>query len=99
MAADGGTVTSALIPWNSCGAFMAVTLESLHFCIFPLRFLTSPAPFCRCSTALRASKLTSCPPPLALPPRRFRLGQLRNRWCPQIPLSHYDDSHQPRFRL
>lgn len=25
-AADAGTVTSPLIPWNSCGAFMAVTL-------------------------------------------------------------------------
>lgn len=24
---DGGTMTSALVPWNSCGAYMAVTLE------------------------------------------------------------------------
>jgi Na+:H+ antiporter, NhaC family len=24
--ADGGTVTSPLVPWNSCGAFMAATL-------------------------------------------------------------------------
>jgi NhaC family Na+:H+ antiporter len=23
---DGGTVTSALVPWNTCGAFMAATL-------------------------------------------------------------------------
>lgn len=37
--ADGGTVTSALIPWNSCGAFMAATLGIptllyMPFCIF-----------------------------------------------------------------
>jgi NhaC family Na+:H+ antiporter len=38
-AADAGTVTSALVPWNSCGAFMAGTLSIptmlyLPFCIF-----------------------------------------------------------------
>ena len=37
--ADAGTVTSPLIPWNSCGAFMAATLGVptmvyLFFCIF-----------------------------------------------------------------
>ena len=26
LAADSGTVTSPLVPWNSCGAFMAATL-------------------------------------------------------------------------
>ena len=36
---DYGTVTSALIPWNTCGAFMAATLsvatsEYMIFCIF-----------------------------------------------------------------
>lgn len=38
-AADGGTVTSPLIPWNSCGAFMAATLGVptllyMPYCIF-----------------------------------------------------------------
>lgn len=38
---DSGTVTSPLIPWNTCGAFMAVTLgvptfAYLPFCIFNL---------------------------------------------------------------
>jgi NhaC family Na+:H+ antiporter len=38
-AADAGTVTSALVPWNSCGAYMAAvlgvpTLLYLPFCIF-----------------------------------------------------------------
>jgi NhaC family Na+:H+ antiporter len=37
--ADAGTVTSPLVPWNSCGAYMAVTLGVptllyLPFCIF-----------------------------------------------------------------
>ena len=37
--ADAGTVTSPLVPWNSCGAFMAATLGIptvlyLPFCIF-----------------------------------------------------------------
>ncbi len=38
-AADAGTVTSALVPWNSCGAYMSAvlgvpTLLYLPFCIF-----------------------------------------------------------------
>jgi NhaC family Na+:H+ antiporter len=39
LAADSGTVTSALVPWNSCGAFMGAvlgvpTLTYLPFAIF-----------------------------------------------------------------
>ena len=39
LAADCGTVTSPLVPWNSCGAFMAAvlgvpTLLYLPFCVF-----------------------------------------------------------------
>lgn len=39
LAADSGTVTSALVPWNSCGAFMSAvlgvsTLAYLPFAIF-----------------------------------------------------------------
>jgi NhaC family Na+:H+ antiporter len=99
LAADAGTVTSTLIPWESCDAFVAVTLGVSTFLYFPFAVFNIASPFCRCFTALRASKLISCPPSPAPPLRRFRSGQLRNRWCPQIPLSHYDDSHQPRFRL
>ena len=38
-AADAGTVTSPLVPWNSCGAYMAAvlgvpTLLYLPFCFF-----------------------------------------------------------------
>ena len=39
LAADSGTVTSPLVPWNSCGAFMGAvlgvpTLSYLPYCIF-----------------------------------------------------------------
>lgn len=39
LAADSGTVTSPLVPWNSCGAFMAAvlgvpTLLYLPYCFF-----------------------------------------------------------------
>jgi NhaC family Na+:H+ antiporter len=39
--ADGGSVTSPLVPWNSCGAYMAAvlgvpTLLYLPFCLFNL---------------------------------------------------------------
>jgi NhaC family Na+:H+ antiporter len=45
LAADSGTVTSPLVPWNSCGAFMAAVLSVstplyLPFCFFNL---VSPA--------------------------------------------------------
>jgi len=38
---DGGTITSPLVPWNTCGAFMAgslgvPTLEYIPYCIFNL---------------------------------------------------------------
>ena len=39
LAADSGTVTSPLVPWNSCGAFMGAvlgvpTLSYLPYCVF-----------------------------------------------------------------
>jgi NhaC family Na+:H+ antiporter len=36
---DGGTITSALIPWNTCGAFMAATLTVSTFAYLPYAFL------------------------------------------------------------
>jgi NhaC family Na+:H+ antiporter len=45
LAADSGTVTSPLVPWNSCGAFMGATLGVstllyLPYCVFNI---ASPA--------------------------------------------------------
>ena len=46
LAADSGTVTSPLIPWNSCGAFMGAVLGVSAFRYFPF------AIFCYASPAL-----------------------------------------------
>jgi NhaC family Na+:H+ antiporter len=42
--ADGGTVTSALVPWNSCGAFMSATLgvPTLAYLPFAIFNIASP---------------------------------------------------------
>lgn len=41
---DGGTVTSALVPWNSCGAFMssALGVSTLHYLPYTLFNLIMP---------------------------------------------------------
>jgi NhaC family Na+:H+ antiporter len=44
LAADAGTVTSALIPWNSCGAFMAATLGISTFLYFPYAIFNIASP-------------------------------------------------------
>ena len=36
---DAGTMTSALVPWNTCGAFMAVTLGVPTMAYLPYAFL------------------------------------------------------------
>src|SRR5690606_15837823 len=35
---DGGTLTSPLIPWNTCGAFMWATLGVFPFAYLPFAF-------------------------------------------------------------
>ena len=74
---DSGTVTSPLVPWNSCGAYMAAalgvaTIAYLPYCFFNLRARSS-----RSSTASpgSASSMSSPPAsrlrrPLAAPRRR-----------------------------
>ena len=41
---DSGTVTSSLIPWNSCGAYMAATLgvATVHYAPYALFNILSP---------------------------------------------------------
>ena len=45
LAADSGTVTSPLVPWNSCGAFMGAVLgvSALHYLPYALFNIFSPA--------------------------------------------------------
>ncbi len=44
VAADAGTVTSALVPWNSCGAFMAATLGVPTLLYFPYAIFNIASP-------------------------------------------------------
>ena len=41
---DSATVTSALIPWNTCGAFMAATLGVPTFVYLPFCFFNLAMP-------------------------------------------------------
>jgi NhaC family Na+:H+ antiporter len=41
---DSGTLTSALIPWNTCGSFMATTLGVATFAYLPFAFLNLITP-------------------------------------------------------
>ncbi|MBN1273500.1 MAG: Na+/H+ antiporter NhaC [Candidatus Aminicenantes bacterium] len=41
---DSGTMTSSLIPWNSCGAFMGATLGVSPFAYMPFAFLNLLVP-------------------------------------------------------
>jgi NhaC family Na+:H+ antiporter len=44
LAADSGTPTSALVPWNSCGAFMAAVLGISTLAYLPFGFFNIVAP-------------------------------------------------------
>ena len=44
LAADGGTVTSPLVPWNSCGAFMAAALGVPTLLYLPFTFFCILSP-------------------------------------------------------
>lgn len=41
---DAGTLTSALVPWNTCGAYMAATLGVFTFAYLPYAFLNLICP-------------------------------------------------------
>lgn len=68
LAADAGTVTSALIPWNSCGAFMAVTLGVSTFLYFPFAVFNIASPILSLLygiTGFKIDKLPTAPGPTA----------------------------------
>ncbi|MGV0602573.1 Na+/H+ antiporter NhaC family protein, partial [Mycolicibacterium pulveris] len=44
LAADSGTVTSPLVPWNSCGAFMAAVLGVPTLAYLPFAFFNIASP-------------------------------------------------------
>ena len=61
LAADGGTVTSALIPWNSCGAFMAITLGVSTFLYFPFAIFNIASPILSLLYGINGFKIAKIP--------------------------------------
>lgn len=61
LAADAGTVTSALVPWNSCGAFMAVTLGVSTFLYFPFAVFNLASPIISLLYGITGFKIEKLP--------------------------------------
>jgi NhaC family Na+:H+ antiporter len=50
---DSGTLTSVLIPWNTCGAYMTATLGVASFSYAPYAFFNLLCPFIAIAFASR----------------------------------------------
>lgn len=55
---DAGTMTSALVPWNTCGAFMAGTLGVATFAYLPFAFFNLVNPLVAIVYGFRNIKIT-----------------------------------------
>ena len=55
---DSGTVTSALIPWNSCGAYMAATLGVATLSYAPFTFFNILCPLITVASAYLGLRMT-----------------------------------------
>ena len=58
---DAGTMTSALVPWNTCGAFMAATLGVSTLAYAPYAFLNLLTPFVAILYGFTNFKITYLP--------------------------------------
>ncbi|WP_321391848.1 Na+/H+ antiporter NhaC [Emcibacter sp.] len=56
---DAGTMTSALVPWNTCGAFMATTLGVPTFDYLPYAFLNLITPVVAITYGLMNIRITA----------------------------------------
>jgi len=65
---DAGTITSPLIPWNSCGAYMWATLGVFPFAYLPYAFLNLINPLVSILLGYLGWTITKVPPPEAHPP-------------------------------
>ena len=61
---DSATVTSPLVPWNSCGAFMAATLGVATFAYLPFAFLNLLNPLAAIVAAAFVGKGMAKPDPV-----------------------------------
>jgi Na+:H+ antiporter, NhaC family len=59
---DTGTVTSALIPWNSCGAYVAATLAVPTFAFAPFAFFCLLSPLMTIAIAVLSVRMLRAPP-------------------------------------
>lgn len=62
---DGGTMTSALVPWNTCGAYMAATLGVATLDYLPYALLNWLSPLIAMAMAIAGFKLLRRPVPVA----------------------------------
>lgn len=60
--ADGGTVTSALVPWNSCGAYMSGALGVPTMVYLPFCFFNIAAPIMSCVLGFTGFKIERIQP-------------------------------------
>jgi Na+:H+ antiporter, NhaC family len=61
LAADAGTVPSALVPWNSCGAFMAATLGVPTLLYFPYAIFNIASPILSLLYGITGFKIKKIP--------------------------------------
>jgi NhaC family Na+:H+ antiporter len=64
---DSATVTSALIPWNSCGAFMAATLGVATVAYAPYTFFNFLSPLISVALAFLGIRMLKSPSPESNP--------------------------------
>ena len=64
---DGGTITSVLVPWNTCGAYMAGTLGVATFAYAPFCFFNLINPLVAALYGWINISITKLPPDVASP--------------------------------
>lgn len=66
VAADAGTVTSPLVPWNSCGAFMSATLGISTFLYLPYAIFNIASPILSLAYGITGFKIERIPSTTAI---------------------------------
>jgi NhaC family Na+:H+ antiporter len=64
---DGGTITSALVPWNTCGAYMAATLGVPTLAYLPFCFFNLVNPFVAAAYGYTGFKIAPADKPVSGP--------------------------------
>jgi NhaC family Na+:H+ antiporter len=67
LAADSATVTSPLVPWNSCGAFMAAVLGVSTLLYLPYAFFNIASPLLNVTYGFTGFKVAKAETPTELP--------------------------------